>query len=407
MGHAGAVTVLVWLDDDAAVDPQLTGAKFSTLARVGRWPMPDRPEIPRAAAASTHAWHLVVEHNELDALVRRARAGDEDAAESLAAALATARLPDQLHSHLTEAATVLLEQGPGEIAVRSSAVAEDQDGRTFAGQYVTRLSVRDVDTAVQAYRDCLASAWLPGARRYRARTAVADAGVDDPAMAVVLQAMAHHGEGWAGAALSDGAGGVTVEVVRGLGDALMAGRADPLRWTVAGDEQPDGRMASAVVGWVRRAEQRVGHGVEVEFAVRPDTPAPVVLQLRAHTAGARFGRAGQRRSVPSGVVNGLAIGSGTARGPVCCLEGPDQHDRLVAGGVLVTSSTDPAWLPLLGSVAAVVTDHGGLTSHAAIVCRELGLLAVVGCGDATRRLVHGDEVEVRCDGPAGSVSSLS
>jgi len=397
------VTLLVWLEDDAALDAHLAGAKFATLARVQRWPEPDRPEVPAAAALTTEAWQRVIDHNGLQPLVGRAGTGDEGASAALADALALAALPAEVHEQLAAVASRLLEQGPGEIAVRSSAVAEDLRGRTFAGQNVTRLSVRDVPSAVQAYRDCLASAWLPGARRYRSRTADPAGGVENPEMAVVLQAMAHHGEGWAGAALSDGAGGVTVEVVRGLGDALMRGRADPLRWTVAGDEQPDGRLASAVVAWVRRAEQRVGHGVEVEFAVRPDTAAPVILQLRSHAAAARVAPSGQRSAAPLGAVNGLAIGSGVATGPVCCLEGPDQHDLLTPGGVLVAPSTDPSWLPVLGQVAAVVTDHGGVTSHAAIVCRELGLLAVVGCGDATGRLVHGEMVEVRCEGPTGSV----
>lgn len=400
------MTLLVWLDDDAALDARLTGTKFASLARLHRWPEPDRPELPAGAAVSTRAWHLVVAHNDLEAPVRDAGRGDDAAAGHVASALTAARIPDEVHEQLSAAATRLLSEGPGELAVRSSAVAEDLPGRTFAGQYVTRLRVRDVPSVVQAYRDCLASAWLPGARRYRARTSAAAQGAHDPSMAVALQAMAHHGEGWAGAALTDGAGGVTLELVRGLGDALMSGRADPLRWTVAGDEEPDGAMATAVVAWVRRAEQRVGHGVEVEFAIRPDVPAPVVLQLRAHDPGARVDHEALRRQGPSGAVNGLAVGSGVVTGAVCSLEGPDQQDRLAPGGVLVTASTDPAWLPLLGSAAAVVTDHGGVTSHAAIVCRELGLLAVVGCGDATRRLVHGEMVEVRCEGPTGTVTSI-
>jgi pyruvate,water dikinase len=141
--------------------------------------------------------------------------------------------------------------------------------------------------------------------------------------------------------------------------------------------------------------------------VRSDGPTPVVLQLRAHRAGVPVVAGPDRWASPPGDVSGLAIGSGTVRGPACVLDGPDEMDRLVPGGVLVTASTDPAWLPLLGGLGAVVTDHGGLTSHAAIVCRELGILAVVGCGDATRRLVHGHQVEVRCDGPNGTVSAIS
>jgi pyruvate,water dikinase len=399
------VTLLVWLDDDGARDASLTGAKFAMLASVHRWPPPDRREVPDGAALSTAAWHRVIEHNGLRDMVDRALAGDDAAARLLSEGLASAELPPDVRDALGVAVTRLTGAGVVEFAVRSSAVDEDLAGRTFAGQYLTRLSVRDEAGAARAYLDCLASAWSAGNRRYRERTA--DGAPDDPSMAVIVQAMAHIGDGWAGAALSDGVGGVTVEVVRGLGDELMSGRADPLRWTVAAGEEPDGALAQAVVGWVRRCEQRIGHAVEVEFSVRSDDPAPVVLQVRAHRPSGTIAAGPTRWHTARGEVNGLAIGVGHVRGPVCRLDGPDEIDRLVPGGVLVATSTDPGWLPLLGGVGAVVTDHGGLTSHAAIVCRELGILAVVGCGDATRRLVHGAVVDVRCEGPTGSVLPVS
>ncbi len=225
-------------------------------------------------------------------------------------------------------------------------------------------------------------------------------------MAVMVQPMVHLGDGWAGAALSDGRRGVVIEVVRGLGDRLMSGRADPLQWSVAGDETPDGALAASLVDWVRRAEARFGHAIEVEFAVRNDESVPVVLQARPHDPGEWHAAGADHWTGSTGLVNGRAVGSGTTRGVVCRLDDPADLDLLEPGGVLVTSSTDPRWLPLLDRVAAVVTDHGGLTSHAAIVCRELGLLAVVGCTDATRRLHHGDLVEVSCDGGAGAVRLL-
>lgn len=404
MRHTGAVTVLVWLDDDDALDRAVTGTKFASLAAVRRWPAPDRPEIPSAGALTTAAWHRVVEHNDLGELAARAAAGQPDAEQSLGRALGGAELPDEVAIALSALAARLTSNGAA-LAVRSSAVAEDLAGRTFAGQYLTRLSVRTEQAVADAYRACLASAWSAGPRCYRERTA--DGSPDDPAMAVIVQEMAHDGDGWAGAAVTDGQGGVTVEVVRGLGAELMSGRADPLRWIVAGGAQPEGDLARAVVDWCRRAERRCGNAVEVEFAVRSDGPTPVVLQLRAHRAGVPVVGGPGRWASPPGDVSGLAIGSGTVRGPACVLDGPEDSDRLVPGGVLVTTSTDPAWLPLLGGLGAVVTDHGGLTSHAAIVCRELGILAVVGCGDATRRLVDGRQVEVRCDGPNGTVSAIS
>ena len=398
------MTLLAWLDDRTATDRALVGTKFASLAEVRRWPIEDRPQMPPGAALTTGAWHRVVERNGLAPLVAAGMSGDETAERSLEQALAHAELPADVIDACSSVVGELTATG-GAVAVRSSAVAEDLEGRTFAGQYLTRLSVHGVEAAADAYRACLASAWRAGPRRYRVRTA--DGSPDDPAMAVIVQAMAHDGDGWAGAALTDGSGGVTVEVVRGLGAELMSGRADPLRWTVAGGEHPEGDLALQVVEWCRRAEQRCGHAVEIEFAVRSDAPTPLLLQLRAHRSDEAVRAGAGRWSSPSGDVNGLAIGRGTVRGPVCRLDGPDEMERLVAGGVLVTTATDPAWLPLLAGLGAVVTDHGGLTSHAAIVCRELGILAVVGCGDATRRLVDGQRVEVRCDGTTGAVSPIS
>ena len=183
--------------------------------RCGRWPIEDRPQIPPGAALTTGAWHRVVEHNGLADLVAAAMSGDETAERStVERALAHAELPAEVLDACSSVVGELTATG-GTVAVRSSAVAEDLEGRTFAGQYLTRLSVHGVEDAADAYRACLASAWRAGPRRYRVRTA--DGSPDDPAMAVIVQAMAHDGDGWAGAALTDGSGGVTVEVVRGLG----------------------------------------------------------------------------------------------------------------------------------------------------------------------------------------------
>lgn len=399
------MALVVWPGDDAALDPSLTGSKSSWLARLARWPDGDRPRLSPQATISTEAWWLVIDHLGVRRTVEQAVSGSPDAAAQLRGALGGAELPSPVRQALQQVAGRL---GGVSFAVRSSAVDEDLAGRSFAGQYVTRLGVAP-DELADAYRACLASAWTDSVAAYRERSAPGGARptATSPAMAVLVQPMVHGGDGWAGAALSDGVGGVTVEAVRGWGEQLMSGRADPLRWSVAAAEQAEGALAAAVVDRVRRAERRLGHAVEVEFALRNGDAEPVVLQLRPHHPVGAVVVASDRWVPAQADVNGHAVGSGRVEGPVCRLDEPDQVEQLRDGGVLVTAVTDPRWVPLLSRVTAVVTDHGGATSHAAIVCRELGMLAVVGCGDATARLGQDRHVEVRCDGAVGTVRLLS
>ena len=104
------------------------------------------------------------------------------------------------------------------------------------------------------------------------------------------------------------------------------------------------------------------------------------------------------------LVEGLSIGGGVATGEVVIAERPDEIDRFREGSVLVTGLTDPDWVPLMERAAAIVTDHGGRTSHAAIVSRELGIPTVVGTSDATRALAEGSPVTVSCsEGETGYV----
>jgi pyruvate,water dikinase len=89
------------------------------------------------------------------------------------------------------------------------------------------------------------------------------------------------------------------------------------------------------------------------------------------------------------LTSGLSIGGGVVSGPVCLIRDPKNIDRFVPGAVLVTTTTNPDWVPIMRQAAAIITDRGGRTSHAAIVSRELGVPAIVGTGDATKVLHHG------------------
>ncbi len=144
---------VVWSDDDDAANPTLTGAKFATLSAMARWPAKDRPLLAAGAALSTVAWRSVVAHNALESLVDAALGGQDRAAEELHRAFSAARLPEPVSEGISASVQRLLDEGAVGLALRSSAVAEDLAGRSFAGQYVTRLSVHDVDGATAAYRD--------------------------------------------------------------------------------------------------------------------------------------------------------------------------------------------------------------------------------------------------------------
>lgn len=404
MSETHPMSVLVHSDDPRATDARLCGTKAAALARVAALPPADRPRTVPWAVLTTDAWRRVVSVLGVRTLVDAALGGDDRAAHELAGALRAASLPPDVVRAVQRALAVLDPGGTTGVAVRSSAIAEDLAGRSFAGQYRTTLCVAGVDDVLAAYRDCLASAWEPATMAYRSGVSVATP--DDPSMAVMLQPMVHSGDGLAGAAIGEGTGAVTVELVDGLGDALMSGAADPAHHLVGPGEVHDDPLVAGVVAWVRRAERVWGGPVEVEFAVDHADARPVVLQVRPHAppGTSTWSSAAPGPSRPAGgLVEGLAVGSGVVRGQVCRLDGPEQAELMVPGGVVVTASTDPAWVPLLAAAGAVVTDHGGTTSHAAIVCRELGLLAVVGCGDATGALSHGQLVEVRCEGGRGTV----
>jgi pyruvate,water dikinase len=160
--------------------------------------------------------------------------------------------------------------------------------------------------------------------------------------------------------------------------------------------------------WAVAIERHYEQPMDMEWARDGETGELYCVQARPETvqsqkaAGAlQTYRLSERGRV---LVEGLAVGEAIAAGPVKVLGGPDEMDRFTAGDVLVTDRTDPDWVPIMKQAAAIVTDHGGRTSHAAIVSRELGLPAIVGAGDAVERLDDGQQVTISCaEGETGRV----
>ncbi|WP_432150371.1 PEP/pyruvate-binding domain-containing protein [Streptomyces sp. bgisy029] len=333
--------------------------------------------------------------------------------------------------------------GGGSVAVRSSGTGEDTAAASAAGQHDTFLGVSGAREVAEAVRGCWVSLWSERAVAYRRRQPDAV----PPGIAVLVQRLV---EADVAGVMFAGAGGgaeVRLEGSWGLGESVVGGRVTPDSWTVSGTTASDRAVTRRALGTKSTRVDRGGTGVvtrEVEPADRErfcltDEEVFRLAELGRRTAGLLGGEqdiewaiAGSRiwllqarpvtGALPGGVVAGAlpagVVGAadstgergfrtgtpgsaGVATGPARVVRGPGDFGRVRAGDVLVCRTTDPAWTPLFGIVAAVVTETGGLLSHAAIVARELGLPAVLAVPDATETLTDGAMVEV--DGGTGRV----
>ena len=394
------------------------------------------------------------------------RAVRGDAGPEVREQILAAELPPRATADIATALDRLTEQSAsGCVAVRSSSSSEDTDRSSAAGQHHSALAVRGRAGVIAAIRACWASTFSDRAVAYRARPA-AENGTDEMAVLVqewidpeVAGVMFTHPRG------PGGPGAVTtVEATWGIGEGLVSGRVTPDSWTVdetgvrarrigskaeRGD-RVSGRIITKPVpeadrtrpcltdddvrrlhGIGVRIVQALGGARDIEWALadgrlwilqaRPvtaelpsgDPAAPAVPAAGAQRAGAQ----GAADRDPAGdpprpddgagpaMLHGVAGAAGTASGPVRHVCGPADFRRVRPGDVLVCRETDPAWTPLFTVAAAVVTETGGLLSHAAIVAREVGIPAVLAVPGASTALVA--DVLVRVDGNSGTVCPVS
>ena len=173
-------------------------------------------------------------------------------------------------------------------------------------------------------------------------------------------------------------------------------KAERERFVLSDPEILDLARAAVVI------EDHYGQPMDMEWARDGETGLIYIVQARPETVQSRS-EAGAFRSYRLGstgekLLGGLSVGNAIATGEVCLIESAADIDHFVDGAVLVTANTDPDWVPIMKRAAAIVTDHGGRTSHAAIISRELGVPAIVGTGNATHLLHDGQEITVSCAG---------
>lgn len=391
--------------------------------------------------------HAVLDALDVEDLGALARAGRE-----IRGWIADTPLPPELAARIGTAYRELGAGGDVSVAVRSSATAEDLPEASFAGQQDTLLNVRGVDAVLRAVHHVYGSLFSDRAIAYRVHQGFAHR---DVALSVGVQRMARADRGSSGVMFTlDTESGfrdvVFITSAYGLGEtvvqggvnpdefyvykpALRAGRhailrrnlggkaiklvyadsgdapvetvevpeADRLRFSLTDDEVHELARQALLI------EDHYGRPMDIEWARDGIDGALRILQARPETVQSRAGGVISRFTLKERgpvLAEGRSIGGRIGGGPARVIESASEIARFRRGDVLVTDMTDPDWEPMMKQSAAIVTNRGGRTCHAAIIARELGIPAVVGCGDATAQLAEAGDVTVSCaEGDAGYV----
>ncbi|MCX2840077.1 phosphoenolpyruvate synthase [Microbulbifer thermotolerans] len=418
--------------------------------------------VPGGFATTAEAFRTFLVHENLEQrIAERLQALNVEDVAALAEAgeeirgwILNTPFPSQLEREIREGYEAL---GGGEtpVAVRSSATAEDLPDASFAGQQETFLNIRGIDAVLQAVKEVFASLYNDRAIAYRVHTGYAHAGV---ALSAGIQHMVRSETGASGVMFTlDTESGfrdvIFITAAFGLGETVVQGAVNPDEFYLYKPALDAGRPAilrrnrgSKAIKMVyeqggdcgrsvktvpvpeedrlrfalsdeeltqlalqaRKIEQHYGRPMDIEWAKDGETGELFIVQARPETVRSRdAGTSIERyhlRERGEVLCEGRAIGQRIGAGKVRVLESADDMAAMQEGEVLVTDMTDPDWEPVLKKASAIVTNRGGRTCHAAIIARELGIPAVVGCGDATDTLTTGTPVTVSCaEGDTGFV----
>ncbi|HUY62739.1 MAG TPA: phosphoenolpyruvate synthase [Candidatus Paceibacterota bacterium] len=462
---------ILWFTDISMDDVSQVGGKNASLGELIRAVEPKGVRIPHGFAVTAAAYYYYLEKTGLDVFIESTLKGlDTKDLKELAHCGKLVRekmratpLPKDLAKEIA-AAYAEMEKQYGkdtDVAVRSSATAEDLPGASFAGEQETYLNIRGANDVVRAVVWTMASLFTDRAISYRA-----DKGFDHMkvALSAGVQKMVRSDRGASGVMFTvDTESGfkdiVVVNATYGLGEMIVQGHVTPDEYLVM--KSKIGKVKSPIIWkklgknlrkmvydtgksaveqtkivatpvadtkrFVLTDEEIVtmaswGATVEAHYTERAKKWTPMdmewardgisgelfLVQARPETvqAGRDFTKLTEYTVSGEGkeLVRGISVGSKVATGVAHVIMSPREIKEFKKGEVLVTMMTDPDWEPIMKMASAIVTDKGGRTSHAAIVSRELGLPAIVGAGDATKQLKTGVMVTVDTTGSAGIVT---
>ncbi|UXD87459.1 phosphoenolpyruvate synthase [Thalassolituus hydrocarboniclasticus] len=455
---------VLWFDQVSMGDVERVGGKNASLGEMISNLTSAGVSVPNGFATTADAYREFLSYEGLDSRIQQAlddlnvddiRALTETGAK-IRNWILDAPLPPQLEADVRTAFAKLQESNEQmAVAVRSSATAEDLPDASFAGQQETHLNIVGIDNVLHAIRDVFASLFNDRAIAYRDHQGFDHHKV---ALSAGIQRMVRSETASSGVMFTlDTESGfdqvVFVTSSYGLGETVVQGAVNPDEFYVHKNNLTAGRPAilrrnlgakaikmvynkEAAVGksvetqrvdrelrqvfsvtdaevenLARQAmiiEKHYGRPMDIEWAKDGDDQKLYIVQARPETVKSRASKNVMERyllkETGNVLVEGRSIGHRIGKGKVRVIKSIDQMDQVQEGDVLVADMTDPDWEPVMKRSAAIVTNRGGRTCHAAIIARELGIPAVVGCEDATSKLQDGQDVTVSCaEGDTGFV----
>lgn len=462
-----ATALVVPFEQLRMTDVESVGGKNASLGEMISQLAATGVRVPGGFATTAHAFRLFLKHNGLaDRINARLAALNTDDVRALAEAGAEIRrwveetpFPAELQRAIETAFEKLVQgNASASFAVRSSATAEDLPDASFAGQQETFLNVVGIEEVLAKMKEVFASLYNDRAISYRVHKGFAHS---DVALSAGVQRMVRSDLGAAGVVFTiDTESGfkdvVFITSSYGLGETVVQGAVNPdefyvhkpalkngklpiirrnlgsklikMEFATDAEKKASGKLVKTVetapelrnryslsdadvaelAKYALIIEQHYGRPMDIEWGKDGNDGKLYILQARPETVKSQSeGKAEQRYKLKgSGTVlaEGRAIGQKIGTGPVRIVHNIADMDTVQAGDVLVTDMTDPNWEPVMKRASAIVTNRGGRTCHAAIIARELGIPAVVGCGDATEVLKDGALVTVACsEGDTGFI----
>ena len=454
---------VIWFQDLSKNDVEKVGGKNASLGEMISNLSGAGVSVPGGFATTAHAYREFLDqnglndkiHNALDKLDVNDVIALAETGKEIRDAIIKAPFQPELESAIKEAYEKIASGNDDmSFAVRSSATAEDLPDASFAGQQETFLNIHGFENVMYAIKEVFASLFNDRAIAYRVHQGFEHRNV---ALSAGIQRMVRSETGSSGVMFSldtesgfrdvvfiTGAYGLGETVVQGqvnpdefyvhkptleagkpailrrnlgskavkmiYGDAKVAGKSvetvdvekeDRQRFSITDEEVSDLAKQCVII------EKHYGHPVDVEWARDGDDGNLYIVQARPETVKSRQSNVMERyllQETGKVLVEGRSIGHKIGSGSVKLVTNLREMDKVQVGDVLVTDMTDPDWEPVMKRASAIVTNRGGRTCHAAIIARELGIPAVVGCGDATDILSEGQDVTVSCaEGDTGLV----
>lgn len=455
---------LVWLEEVGSQDVSQVGGKNASLGEMIRELKDKKISVPDGFATTAAAYRAFLEANDLDDKIRSQiedyRNGKKklkDIGQTIRRMILKVDFPDEFTDAIKNAYGELSKRFDKKdvgVAVRSSGTAEDLPEASFAGQQESFLNISGEDELLEACKKCYASLFTDRAISYRE-----DKGFDHLkiALSVGVQKMVRSDKASAGVMFTlDPETGfrkvVVINAAWGLGESVVQGQVTPdefmvfkpligkenflpiISRTIGAKERKifysRGRSGTTkdvstskkeqgsfalnddevmqLARWACIIEEHYECPMDIEWAKDGELEELFIVQARPETvqsqkeaSALKTYRLKEKENV---LMTGLSIGQAIAAGKVQVIKDASEIDTFKEGAVLVTGMTDPDWEPIMKKAAGIVTDHGGRTSHAAIVSRELGIPAVVGTGEATQSLKDDQQITISCaEGDEGKV----